>query len=145
MKLRLLTGFLVITIALILQFFLARAGIYFNLSFAALISFAFVFGFWELLLLVLAAAFVLNWQPAVSGEILMISLFPLAVYFLRNIIHWQKLPMNALAIFLGFLLLYVIAGTGGFSANIKAFIMDLIAGELFAGIVFFPHKRWENI
>lgn len=140
MTLKLLAGLVILFIALTLQFWFASAGWYFDLSFAALISFAFIFDFWELLVLVFLAVFIVNWQPRVSLEILIFGLYPIVAHFSRGVIHWQVWIENLVAIFLGFLLLYVIVGHGSF--NLHLFLMDVAAGMVFGALIFLPLYRW---
>ncbi len=137
MTLKLLAGLVLLLIALALQFSLAAANVYFDFSFAALIAFALVFGFWELAFLVLVAVFIINWQPAVSAEILVFALFPFAVYFLRDAFRSQPWFENLVAIFLGFLTLAIAAAPAAFLASWRLFLPDLAAGLLFGTCVFF--------
>lgn len=133
---RVLGGLIILFLALVLQFSLATAGIRLGLSFAILISFAFLFEFWELAFFVLLTVFILNWQPAASPEILTFALFPLAVYFCRNILHWRIWLENLLALALGFLVLYFAAAPAGFFLYWQSFLLDVAAGALLSGIVF---------
>ena len=117
---------------------------YFDLSFAALISFALLFGLWELIVLVLFAVFILNWQPAVSIEILIFALYPIAVHFVRNIFQWQQWLKNLVAITVGFLVLYIGAGGTGFIHHPQTFLLDLLAGLVFGALIFTPLYGWEK-
>lgn len=140
MTLKFVAGLTILFIAFMLQFWLASVGWYTDLSYAALISFAFVFGFWELLALVLIAVFIINWQPAPSVEIFVFALFPLVVYFSRNILRSQPWFQDFLAIVIGFSVLYLSVARAAFYWN--AFLADLVGGILFASIFFFPLYRW---
>lgn len=142
MRLKIIAGFIILFIALLLQFWFASAGWYFDLSYAALISFAFVFDFWELLLLVAIAVFIVNWQPTASVEIVIFAAFPIAVHFSRNLLHWQVWLENILAIFVGFLLLY--ASVSRLGLNWPAFFIDAIAGSILGTIILWPLYRWER-
>jgi hypothetical protein len=140
MTLKLLAGLLILFIALTLQFWFASVGWSFDLSFAALISFAFIFDFWELLVLIFLAVFIVNWQPRVSLEILIFGLYPIVLYFSKGILHWQVWLENAVTTFLGFLILYLIAGHG--SVNLHLFLPDVVAGMIFGALIFVPLYRW---
>jgi hypothetical protein len=142
MTLKFSAGLVILFFALALQFWFASAGVSLDLSFAALISFAFVFGIWELLVLVLLAVFIVNWQPAVSLEILIFSFYPVAVYFSRNLSQWQPWVKNLMAIALGFFVLYLAAGSVTF--HWREFFMDLTAGLALGLLIFFPLYRWEK-
>ena len=140
MKFKFFTGLIILFIAFLLQFWLASMGWYTDLSYAALISFAFVFGFWELLVLDLIAVFVLNWQPGVSVLILVFALYPIAIYFLRNILHWQVWLQDLCAIVVGFLVLYLSVVHG--LPHVDAFLADLAGGMLFGFLISSPLHRW---
>ncbi len=144
MTLKLLAGLVLLLIALALQFSLAAANVYLDFSFATLIAFAFVFGFWELAFLALTAVFIINWQPAVSPEILVSALFPFAVFFLRDAFRSQPWFLNLVAIFLGFLTLVVAAAPAALLASWRLFLPDLAAGWLFGTCVFFLLYRWDR-
>jgi hypothetical protein len=135
-------GLVLLLIAFAFQFSLAAANVYIDLSFAALIAFAFVFGFWELVFFVLVGVFVINWQPAASPEILIYALFPFVVHFLRDAFHSQPWFLNLVAIFLGFLALAVVVAPAAFPASWQLFLLDLAGSWLFGTCVFFLLCRW---
>lgn len=142
MTLTFLAGLIMLVITLALQAWFATSGIFLNFSFAALISFAFVFEFWELLLLVLLAVFVVNWQPAVSVEILVFALYPVAVYFFRKMLmvqHWVVAPAM---IVIGFLVLYLFVAPRMLFADLPSFLLDVASGLVIGALIFFPIRRW---
>lgn len=140
MTLKLSAGLVIFFIALVLQFWFAQAGVSLNLSFAALISLAFIFGFWELIVLVLLGVFIMNWQPAASVEILIFALYPIAAHFSRGIFHWQAWIEPLIAVLVGFFILYLAAAPAAF--HLPQFLLDVAAGLIFSAIVFFPLHRW---
>ena len=142
MTVKLSAGLLILFIALVLQFSSAAFGPPLNFAFAALISCAFIFDFWELLVLVLIGVFILNWQPKASVEILIFALYPLATYFSRNISQWQVWVKNLMAILLGNLILYLLV-TGTLSPW-RIFTVDTLAWFAFGAMVFSPLYRWEK-
>lgn len=144
MLLRFSVGFLLLLLALALQFSFASWGIFTNLSFATLIAFAFIFDFFELLALVLVGVFIVNWQPAASLEIAIFAVFPLAAYFLRSVVHWQSWFMTPIAIIVGFLVLYAFAAPREIFMNTGDFLADLAGGLVFGVFAFFPlARRWK--
>ncbi len=144
MTFKLSAGLAILFIALALQFWLASVGISIDLTFATLISFAFLFDFWELIILVLLGVFIVNWQPTASLEILIFAIFPVAAHFSSGVLHWQPWIENLIAIMLGFLVLYgAVAGTA-FLYHPQAFLTDLVAGLIFSTLIFFPMYRWEK-
>jgi hypothetical protein len=142
MAITFLSGLIILAIALALQFFSGSAGMFLNFSFAALIAFAFLFEFWELVCFVLIAVFVLDWQPAASVEILVFALYPIAVYFFRKTIPWQHWIAAPAAIILGFAVLAFAAAPALFFAHLSAFFTDTIAGLAFGALIFYPLRRW---
>ena len=146
MKLKFFAGLVILFIALALQFWFSSVGISLNLSFAALICFAFIFGFWELLTLILIAVFIINWQPAVSLEILIFALFPVAAHFSPGLFRWRWQPWTEppIAIFFGFLILYFAAAATKVLSYWQPFLLDVAAGLMFAALIFFPLYRWEK-
>ncbi len=139
--LKFFAGFFILLAAFLLQFLFASAGIAANLSFAALISFAFVFEFWELLVFAAAAAFIINWQPAISPALAAYALFPLAAHFLRRFVRWAGWLANAAAILAGFLLLALAISPGALAAHEGSFLVDLAAGEIFGALAFLSLSR----
>jgi len=138
MKLKFTAGVIILLIAFILQFSLATAGRYFDLSFAALITLAFVLELWELIVLILVTVLVLNWQPAVSVELGILALFPIAVYFLRRFSELQLWIKNLTAILLGFILLYAAVAPRMLYSG--AFLADLVIAMLFGTVALFSLK-----
>ncbi len=141
MTLKLSAGFAALFIALALQFWFASAGISLNLSYAALIAFAFIFEFWELAALVVLGVFIINWEPSASSEIIIFALYPIATYFFRRTISWHSWISAPLAIIVGFLALYMIAAPVALFAQPRAFFIDVVAGIVFGALLFAPLHR----
>lgn len=140
MKTRFLAGLAVLALALMLQFLFVDAGVQGTFSYAALIGFAFVFGFRELVFFVLLAVFMVNWQPAASPEILVYALYPFVVLFCRNFLHWQVWLEGLLAIIIGFMALYLAISPASLAGS--AFFTDVILGAIFCSAVIVPLHRW---
>lgn len=140
--LKFIAGLFILFIAFLLQFLFASAGVFVNLSFAALISLGFLFGFWEAALFVVIAVFITNWQPTVSPEILVYALFPIAAYLSRDLFHLRGWLQNGAAIAVGFVVLALAAsGPAALTAHWQPILMDIAVGELFGAIVFLPLYR----
>ncbi len=89
--------------------------------------------------------FLLNWQPAASIEILIFAVFPVAVYFSKNVLHWQPWIENMLAIAIGNVLLYsIILGHTAFARS-GAFLVDLVGGLIFGTFIFVSLRRWGEV
>lgn len=144
MTLKLTAGLVILFVAFALQGWLAANGLRVDLVFPALIAFAFLFPFWEMLFLTLLGVFLLNWQPAASLEILIFAVFPVAVYFSKNVLHWQPWIENLLAIALGNVLLYAtLLGRTAFARS-ASFLIDLAGGLIFGALIFISLRRWDQ-
>ncbi len=132
MKYPLFTAILIIMLACGLQFWLASAGIFINLILAALIVFAFFFDAFEMAIFVLFAVFVVNWQPAMSFEIVLFILIPFAAFMFHRIFAWAAWAGIPVMIVCGFLILYVAIAPGAFFGNLPAFFADVAGSLLFA-------------
>ncbi len=137
-----IAGLVILVIALALQFWFAASGIFLDLSFATLISFAFIFEFWELLFLTLFVVFAVNWQPAVSVDLIVFASFPIAVYLIRKLLKWESWFAAPMAIIIGFCVLSFVAAPGMFFAQLPHFLLDLAAGLGFGALVFYPLRHW---
>jgi hypothetical protein len=142
MTLKFSAGLVILFIALILQLWFASAGVLLNLSFAALISFAFIFGFWELLALILLAVFIVNWQPAASIEILIFAAYPALVHLSRNLSSWQPWIKNLIAIGIGFSVFYAASAVSVFPWRL--FFIDAASGLVLGALIFAPLYRSER-
>jgi len=139
MSLKFLTAFLFLALALFLQsFFGAVSGIWIDFALAALVASAFSIGFLELLILVLCSLFVLNFQPALSPELLVFAALPFAAWFLHRakLLPFEPPLVNAIALALALAVFYAIFGAHLVLAAPQLFLFDL-AGSLAAGIVIF--------
>lgn len=125
-------------IAIFLEFFLASAGWHFNLVLAVLIACAFALDdFWELLLADLLAVFILNWQPAPSGTLILFAIIPLAAFAFRNLIRPQVWIGTLGAICFGFLIFYVAAAGSQFPSHFIMFLEDIVVGIAAGELVVF--------
>lgn len=125
----------ILLLAIFLQLFFASTGWYFNLALAVLITLAFVLDqFVELLLVDLVAVFILNWQPAPSGTLILFALIPLVAFAFRKLIHSEQWIGNLAAIFFGFSAFYIIAAPSFFIGHFWLFLPDVVVamavGEL---------------
>ncbi len=141
---RFILACLFLALAFVMQFWFASFGVFINFIFAALIAFAFLFDFWDLLFFVLAAIFVINWQPAFSWELFIFAAVPFAAYILHNYTTWEAWVANLASIVLGLLILYISIAPRLFLANLSTFFVDLFACLIFGSIIFGALNRREN-
>jgi hypothetical protein len=141
MRLRFILAILILLLACSFQFWFASAGMFINFILAALIVFAFFFDIWELLVFVLFAIFVVNWSPAVSVDIIVFGILPLAAYAFHKVFAWTLWASIPVAIISGFLLLYLAIAPAAFLSNWELFLTDLFGGLVFGGLVFLIFDR----
>jgi hypothetical protein len=141
MRLRFILAILLLLLACALQFWFASAGVFINFIFASLIVFAFLFDIWELLVFVLFALFVVNWQPAASIDILLFAIIPVVAYAFHRVFAWTVWTAAPIAIICGFFLLYLSIAPMAFLGDWKLFLVDLLGGLIFGGLVFLVFDR----
>lgn len=91
-----------------------------------LIAYAFIFDLWELLVFILLAILFLNWQPVLSGELMVFGLIPLFVAAAESMIKWHTWLRVLAAAFLGTTLFsFAVAGVH-FLAHPSLFLVDLL-------------------
>jgi hypothetical protein len=135
MRLRFILAVLIFLLACTLQFWFASAGVFINFILASLIVFAFFFDLWELLVFVLFAVLVINWQPAPSVDIFVFGIIPLAAYAFHKVFVWTLWAAVPTAIVCGFLILYLAIAPAAFLGNGEVFLKDVLGGLIFGGIV----------
>jgi len=142
---RFFAALLCMLLAMVLQFWFASAGIFIDFVFGALIAFAFVFAFWEIVFFVLLSLFVINWQPAASLTLGVFGGLPLLAYGFRKLFPWQAWAGNIIAMVLGLFILYLSVSPTLLFANWEIFFTDLLASLAFGSFVFFAlrysHRR----
>ena len=101
---RFLLGILTLLACLSLQFWLVLFGIHADLAFAALVTFAFLFNAWELVVFILLVALILNWQPGLSLDIIAFALIPFAVFLAERRMRTTVWIGSMVAVVVGLLL-----------------------------------------
>jgi len=141
LRLRSILAILILLLACALQFWFASTGTFINFILATLIVFAFYFDIWELLVFVLFGIFVINWQPAVSTDIFIFGIIPIAAYAFHKVFTWSVWAAAPIAIACGFILLYLAIAPSAFLGNWEAFLIDILGGLIFGGLVFLVFDR----
>lgn len=125
-------SFLILTLALFLQFYFGDStGIWINFALAALITATFFLDFLEIVLLTLFAVLVLNWQPALSLELAVFSLVPIAVFAFGKRMPFLPWLGNLAMIFLGLCLFYLFTDFRFIFQHFNLFAADLSLATLF--------------
>ncbi len=141
MRIRFILGILILLLACALQFWFASAGMFVNFILAALIVFAFFFDVWELVAFILAAVFIVNWQPGISPDIIVFALIPVAAFVFHKafaLAPWVAMPASIVA---GFAVLYLALAPASFVPRIGLFGNDLLGSLVFAALVFGTLER----
>jgi hypothetical protein len=141
MRIKFIIAFLILIFACVLQSWLASMNIFIDVILASLIAFAFFFDIWELLVFILFSIFVINWQPAFSVEILLFGVIPLITFVARKffaLIPWIAIPV---AIFCGFLVMYIVVAPSLFFANWQQFVIDVLGALVFGQLVYLALNR----
>lgn len=141
---RFILALLFLTLAFVMQFWFASFGLFINFILAALITLSFLFDIWDVLFFILAAIFIVNWQPAFSVEIVLFAALPLAAFFINRYSSSEPWAANLACIFFGLLILYLASAPSLFLAEWKIFLTDLVSCLIFGSIVFSALNRREN-
>jgi hypothetical protein len=140
-RIRSVLAILILLLACALQFWFASANVFVNFILATLIVFAFFFDILELLVYVLFAIFVLNWQPGLNIDVIVFAIIPIVAYAFHRVFSWAAWAAAPLAIVCGFLLLYLAIAPVAFFGNWEFFLIDLFGGLVFGGLVFLTLDR----
>ncbi len=132
-----LATFLIVSLAVILQLKIGLiSSFYPSFTLAALIASAFFLDFFELSFLVILGALVLNWRPGLSPEILVLISLPITVSILIKFLPIQAWLNFILALVLGLLFFYSVAGFPSLVKNFNLLFIDLIISMVFAAPIF---------
>ena len=112
------------------------AGTRLNLCLAALIALSFFLEWHEALLASAFAAFLINWSPALTPEMVFYVVFPIVIVAARRAFHWTRPLHAACAAFLTLLFMDALANYSFLAAYPSFALADALAGALMAGLVF---------
>jgi hypothetical protein len=130
-----LSATLVFLLAVMLQLWFAPGGMRGDFVLAVLIVFSFVFEFWELLIFVLLAAFLMNAAFHPDLAVLMLVLVPLAVFAVRrrfSLDPWLGIPA---VIAVGIVLFYAVTAPVAALHAIGFLLIDILICILFGELV----------
>lgn len=141
-----ITVALVVVFSLVFQIKLGEFfGFYPNLALAALITVAFILNLFELIFWALLIVLVLNWQPAVTPEMIMIVTVPLAAFYFHKLLPWRSWFNNLFLIFLGALIFYFVRDPSlSFLKNPGIITKDMFAGLVFGAAAFFILRKGKH-
>jgi hypothetical protein len=125
-------AFCFVFLALLLQFSLGEtSGVWISFTLAALITASFFTDFLELFALTLTAVFVLNWQPVISYELLVIGSLPLAIFFARKLVPFKAWLSNLTMILVAIVIFYASFGIRPVPASRAIFLWDICLSLIF--------------
>jgi len=133
-----LSALLILMLAVFLQFSLVSFfGFYSDLTLAALIALSLSVGLPELIILTLAAVFMLNSRPAPSWDMLVFGLLPIISFCAARAVKWKPWTVNLAATFSAFLAMYLIFAPNFLLTDTISFLSDLIVGLAFGAAAFY--------
>ncbi|MEK9173575.1 MAG: hypothetical protein AAB594_03335 [Patescibacteria group bacterium] len=103
---------------------------------AALIASAFFLGFLELIFVALLSAIIINWQPILSYEILILALWPILVYFLNRFFPGKAWFNSLIMTALGILILYASVILRNFFDSFSLIALDVSVCLVFGFVIF---------
>lgn len=101
-----------------------------------LITFSFFLGFIEILCMSLIGALILNWQPYVGPEILMLIALPLLVFGIKKYFPWRIEINHLLSIFFVLAVFYGVSNYGSLLSNSALFLKSAGWTLVFGAFVF---------
>lgn len=138
---RLLGALLVIILGLIFQFNISILGSEPDFVLAALISLAFFLNFFETIFFIVLVDFIINWQPIIGWELILLSLIPILFLFLKKIIPGKLWFTNLIFLAVGIIVFNLGANTSLFLENLDSFIPGFIISLLFGIVIFWAFRR----
>ncbi len=141
---RFILASLFLALAIVLQFWFASFGVYINVILASLMTFAFLFDIWDLVIFILAAIFIINWQPTFSLEIALFIALPLLAYSINRYSSTEPWVASLTSILVGLVILYLAVAPGLFFSEWKVFVTDLLACLIFSSVAFGALNRRES-
>lgn len=134
---RFLAAFLILAIALALQFKSVRIfGIRADFLLTSCIVIGFFLSFREFLVLLFGSAWALNWQPAVGWELIFFLSIPILFFFVKRLSPWQPWLASITAVFCGVAIFYLGVAYPIFLAHSSVFGIMLVFDILFGALVF---------
>jgi hypothetical protein len=144
MRVRFICAVILLLLACWLQFWFAGLGVSINVIFATLIVCAFFFDIWELVALILVGMLIINWQPALSLELILFALIPLAAFALHHFFDSQPWIAAPVGIICGLLILYVAIAPEIFLPHFIVFCEDVFGSLVWGVVVYSALARLKN-
>ncbi len=123
---------LMLTLSLKLKLFFGFAP---DFVAALLITFGFIFSFYETAILGAFGLWILNWRPLPGRELLVLAGLMLLAYLGRYFMPFKRFVSLGAITLLGTLLLYAVALPGLFIAEFKWIALDAALATLFAFLI----------
>ena len=130
-----LLALLVFLLAVMLQLWFAPGGMHGDFVLAALIIFSFIFEFWELVIFILLAAFLMNAAFYPDLAMLMLVLVPLASYVVRRRFSLEPLFGAPAVVACGIVVFYAVTAPIAAFYAIGSLLVDALVCVLFGELV----------
>jgi hypothetical protein len=139
-----LSAILVFILAVMLQLWFAPGGVRGDFVLAILVVFAFLFGFWELVVFILLGIFLLHATPYPDLAMLMLAAVPLAAYFVRR--YFSLDPWFGIAAgIVGGIVVFYAAVAPVTALHAAAFLLlDILACVLFGELVLRGMEQFQE-
>ncbi len=135
-------GFLIFSLAAMLQFwFLLVFDFKVDFILVSLIVLALFLSFEEMILLVLAGVWLLNWQRSFSLEILYFLIIPMVVIAFRRLLPGKLGVTNFMLVLLGVMLFYTFSNFSIFFSRAVNVPLVSVPAVIFGSILFFGLRR----
>ncbi|MBI3589695.1 MAG: hypothetical protein HY093_04790 [Candidatus Liptonbacteria bacterium] len=127
---------LVLLLAIFLGAFFSASNLHPDFILVALLVLAFFVDFWKLTFLILVAILWLNWQPALSLEMMALAVLPALSFFGHRFFRGKLWLGVFLAVFFGVLIFYALVDFSFLTVNLRILLQILGADLLFGAIIF---------
>ncbi|MEK7181486.1 MAG: hypothetical protein AAB738_04130 [Patescibacteria group bacterium] len=137
--------FLVFLVIFLLSIFLGVYGFFkTDLVLVFLLVLASFVGFWEILTFGMLAVFLMNWQPWVSLEMIMLLILPLGVNLGHRFLPGRPLLQSFFINFLGVMIFYAVLDAPRMLNNLGLFLSFIFADIIFGGAIFLVFSNYSR-
>jgi len=136
---------LVFLIVFLLSIFLVVYGFSkTDLILVFLLTLASFAGFWEVLVFGLLAVFLMNWQPWINLEMVMLLILPLGVSLGHRFLPGRPFLQSFFINFSGVLIFYIVLGVPRILSNLGLFLSFVPVDLVFGAIIFLVFRAYSR-
>jgi|SRR3989344_2249300 len=134
---RIIAAVLLVSIGIFLEIWIGDIrSVWISCVLAALISLSFILSLPEILCVTLFALFALNWQPAISLELIILGALPIVSFLIRKWLPLEPWIGSILLSFTGIMVLYLALDLDFIIRNPSLFAADILLSLAYSTIVF---------